>query len=438
MLHKLVKPKANSRASALHGLVFLILGLVAFGLMGCEDPLEVENPNSLLEKDLDNPIAAAGVVSGALGTTAQGVAYVLAPYEAVTDEVTWIGSRNAWNDLNRGKVTDIQNEFVDNAMKFMHEGRWMSDKAVQQMEKFDREEVLEDRSLLSKAYLLSGVIRIYIADWFDDWAFSNKTEPAPAVGKDNMFIVYDDAIERLTKAIDVARQAGNQELEARALAARARAKHAKAVWQLLNPPGQTPANPLVNAGADDAAATLALVDDNWRWQFFYGVGREWNDLAWQINGRKELAFVANLPDDPIDGGDDPRVTAAVAEFTDVNRWGGTNYSPVTVVSAREMHLIIAEAKLASGDEAGAKAELNIVRALDGLTPLNGQITTLEMLIHERRANLFLQGRRLNDMYRFGIKDPEWDTTSPAYQTPGLFLPITISERLANPLIPISD
>ncbi len=438
MLAKITQKLVGNERRGFRIFSLFAVSFIALGLIGCEDPLKVENPNSLLEQDLDNPIAAEGIVNGALGTVAQGVGFVLAPYSTVTDEVTWIGSRNAWNDLNRGIVTDIQNEFVDNAMKYMHEGRWMADKAVTQMEKFDSEGVLEDRSLLAKAYLIAGMVRIYIADWFDDWAFSDKTEPAPAVGKDNMSKVYDDAIELLTKAVNVAREVGDTELEARALACRARAKHAKAVWQLLNPPGQVPANPYVNAGADDAAAALGLVDGSWKWQLMFGVGREWNDTAWQINGRKELAFVSDVADDPIDGGDDPRIVAAITDFTNIDKWGGTNYSPITVVSAREMHLIIAEAKLASGDEAAAKNHLNAIRTMDGLTPLDNQITVGEMLVHERRANLFIQGRRLNDMYRFGIKDPEWDVNSPAYTVPGSFLPITISERRANPLIPISD
>jgi hypothetical protein len=54
-----------------------------------------------------------------------------------------------------------------------------------------------------------------------------------------------------------------------------------------------------------------------------------------------------------------------------------------------------------------------------------------MLIHERRANLYLQGRRLNDMYRFGIVDARWATDSDARTCPGSELPINNAERLSN-------
>jgi hypothetical protein len=420
----------------MHSCIVVLLAIAVAGSLGCEDPLEVDNPNSLVEKDLADPRASTAIANGALATTAQGVAFVLAPYTTATDEGTWIGSRDAWRQLNFGNVTDIQNEFVDGAWPFINEGRWMADKAVEQLSAFDQEGTIPDRSDLGRAYLYAAMVRVFIADMFDDFVFSNRTEPAPAVGEDNMYTVYDKAIELAGKALDVARSEGNSELERRALGLRARAKHAKAVWQLLNPKGSTPSEPYVSAGADDAAAALALMDPDYRWQLFYGVGREWNNWAWQVNGRKELAVVSPLPQDPIDGIEDPRIAAAVEEFTDTDRWGGTNYSPVTVISAREMHLIIAESLLANGDAAGARTHMNVVRAMDGLTALDGQISEGEMLQHERRANLFMQGRRLADMYRFGIKDPEWQTTSDAYNIPGSFFPITIRERRANPLIPI--
>lgn len=415
------------------GLVFLTAMLV-FIAVGCDNALEVENPNSLIEDDLSNPISANAIANGALATTAQGIAYVLAPYNTSTDEVIWTGSRDAWRELDFGNVSFDGNEFTDNAMKFLHEGRWMADKAIVQLSEFDANNAPElDRSDLARAYLYSALVRVYIADWFDDWAFSDKTEPAPNIGEANMNSVYNDALANIDQALSIARSEGNTVVETQALALRARTKHALAIWGLLNPKGSVPGNPLVNAGKDDAQAALGLMgDDNYRWQLFFAPGAEWNDFAWQVNGRLELDIDA-LPNDPIDGVTDPRMAAEEAEFRDTGRWSGTNYSPLTVVSAREMRLIIAEADLAAGNTDAARTQLNTVRALDGLTAITGE-SVLAMLEHERRANLFLQGRRLADMYRFGLKDPMWETNSDAYTTPGSFLPITIGEKQANPLI----
>ena len=51
------------------------------------------------------------------------------------------------------------------------------------------------------------------------------------------------------------------------------------------------------------------------------------------------------------------------------------------------------------------------------------------LQHERRANLFLQGRRLPDMYRFGVTSVMWDAAEKL--TAGSFFPIPIREIRAN-------
>lgn len=434
------------RGESLHVnvLISLFILALAFGTMGCSDPLEVENPNSLIEDDLSNPAAATAVANGALATTAQGIAWVLAPYLTACDEVAWIGSRDAWRDLDFGNIAFEGNEFTDDAMKRLHEGRWMSDKAVSVLSALDAAGDLDNRIDLARAHLYSAAARIYIADWFDDWAFSDKTETAANVGETNMNSVYNDAIASLGTALGIAQSEGNTEQQIRILALRARAKHALAIWGLLNPKGSTPSNPLVNAGADDAAAALALMpDNNYRWQFFYAPGAEYNDLAFEVNSRLELQVTADpngaFPEvyvpvmDAIDNIADPRILANIVEFKDTNRWNGDNYSPVTVVSAREMHLIIAEGHLASGNADAARTELNTIRALDGLTAITTE-SVQDMLVHERRANLHMTGRRLNDMYRFGIKDPLWQTTSHASTAPGTEMPITIGELQSNPNI----
>ncbi|MCZ6918506.1 MAG: hypothetical protein O7I93_17155, partial [Gemmatimonadetes bacterium] len=71
----------------------------------------------------------------------------------------------------------------------------------------------------------------------------------------------------------------------------------------------------------------------------------------------------------------------------------------------------------------------------GMTPWvsggAGMPAAQDLLIHERRVNLFLQGRRLNDMYRFGVQSSMWEASSPAATNPGTFLPITKIELDAN-------
>jgi hypothetical protein len=96
-----------------------------------------------------------------------------------------------------------------------------------------------------------------------------------------------------------------------------------------------------------------------------------------------------------------------------------------------MHLISAESKKAGGDDAGCIAELNKIRDMDGLDNYTTEDAGAA-LQHERRANLFVQGRRLPDMYRFGVTSVVWDPVEKS--AAGSFFPITIREIRANPNI----
>ena len=101
-----------------------------------------------------------------------------------------------------------------------------------------------------------------------------------------------------------------------------------------------------------------------------------------------------------------------------------------------MYLILAESRLAQNDSVGAATYINNIRALDpGLTPYNplnaAQPRALAMYQHERRVNLFLQGRRLADHYRFGVPADKWPPNAEARLQPGTVFPITNTERLAN-------
>ena len=316
--------------------------LISFAVIGCE--LEVDNPNSLLEDDLADPSAAVGVANGGWNASLRGIGYIMIANAVATDEVVWIGSRDAWRELDKGGMENVYNEFVDGAWPYITEGRWMSDKAVSILEDFHSKGTLPDTQDLVRSYLTAAMVRLYIADMFDDFVYSDKTEAGAAIGDANMSGLYDQAVALLDKASAIA----NADNKIKVLGLKARAIHAKAVWGKVNPVNT--ASPYVTAGATEAAAALALMASDYKWKMLFSGSTVSNNMSWQINGRLEMDllyndYVANgdaQANDLVTGTADTRITALAAEFR--NTSGGTDYAPITIVSAREMHLIIAESK----------------------------------------------------------------------------------------------
>ena len=412
----------------------LISLLLGFTLIGCD--LDVDNPNSLLEGDLQDPSAAAALANGAWNASLRGVTYMMMPHAVATDESVWIGSRDAWYQIDKGGMTNIYNEFVDQAWPYISEGRWMSDKAITILEGLGAD--LPNDQDLVLAYLSAAMVRVYIADMFEDFVYSDKTEPGMPVGAANMSQLYDEALALLGKASSIA--TGDNVVKVLSLVARTR--HAKAVWGKVNPVNT--ASPYVSAGASEAAAAAAMMGADWKWRMNFSSSTVSNYMSGQINDRQEMDLFQNAlvetatpgaggdpqPNDPVTGLPDSRMSATAAEFRAGG--GGTQWAPVTITSLREMHLIIAESKKASGDDAGCLAELNALRTFDTLDPYPTGTDAGTALQHERRANLFLQSRRLSDMYRFNITSTVWDNVEKS--TSGSFFPITISEIRSNPNI----
>jgi hypothetical protein len=412
----------------------LISLLLGFSLFSCD--LEVDNPNSLLEGDLQDPSAAAALANGAWNASLRGITYMMMPHAVATDESVWIGSRDAWYQIDKGGMTNVYNEFVDQAWPYISEGRWMSDKAIAILEGLGAD--LPDEQDLVLAYLSGAMVRVYIADMFEDFVYSDKTEAGTPIGAANMSQLYDEALALLTKAKALA--TGDNAVKVLSLVARA--EHAKAVWGKVNPVNT--ASPYVSAGASAAASAAALMGADWKWKMNFSSSTVSNYMSGQINDRQEMDLFQNAlvetatpgaggdpqPNDPVTGLPDSRMSASAAEFRAGG--GGTQWAPVTITSLREMHLIIAESKKAGGDDAGCLAELNALRTFDSLDPYPSGTDAGTALQHERRANLFLQSRRLSDMYRFNLTSTVWDAVekSPA----GSYFPITISEIRANPNI----
>ena len=292
---------------------------------------------------------------------------------------------------------------------------------------------LPDKQDLVFAHVTAAMVRVYVADMFDDFVYSDKTEAGNPIGAANMSKMYDEAATLLSGADAIA----DATWKIRIKAMQARVAHAKAVWGTVNP--YSAGNNYVNAGTAEAQAALTLMSGttDYKWKMNFSSGTVSNNMSWQINGRLEMDLLDSPahPDkggdhnktDPVTGAADTRVLAEAAIFGS-GVGGGTDYAPITIVSAREMHLIIAEGKMAGGDAAGVIAELNKIRALDGLAAYTTQDAGAA-LKHERYANLFIQGRRLPDMYRWALKSIIWDSVEQS--AAGSFFPIPIRECRAN-------
>lgn len=423
----------------------LAWALVAItGLSAC-DILETENPNSLVEEDLNNPAAAPAIANGAEATLSRALGDLLAPYSTVTDELTWIGTRDAWLQLDQGETIDPLNEFVDGAYASVNEARWTADNAIRRIETFRENGALDSEIPLVRSYLYGAIVYLNVADAFDNFVISDRQEAGHPIGRENTYQLIDTAVEYTEKGLELAEAGSEWEIRLKAL--KARALYSRELWNVLKPELETAAPLVQSSEAVDAAnEALADIDEGADWRFRIEVTSETpsNNLAFQVNERLELrigdAYIEPTADnsqvervtldDPLDEIPAPYLVREIDEFTEADE-----YADYTVVSVRELHLIIAEDAAARGDNPGFGTAINKLRALDNLTEYSGQIPSQELLEHSRRVNLFLQGRRLADLYRFGNTSPQWRSSR---VTEGAFFPITTSEITSNPNVDFGD
>jgi starch-binding outer membrane protein, SusD/RagB family len=418
---------------------------------GCGDLLEVDNPNNVNAEALVNAASATNQVNGALASLTRGAHQLIGHVSTASDELAWIGSLDGMDRLNRGFVRDPYNEFLIDATTGMSQSRFMANRTVKQLEEFKAKNTLVDPNQLALVNLYDAITYDYLANHYDDFVIGSEERiAAPSVGAAKMVTLYDSVDAAAVRGLAVA-ATSNTALRGALTAMKARAKFDRAIWQKLNPSGKTPADPLVadQGAADDAAAALALLGADARFNLTVVQGLGFGNcfLPSCFNSRGEIGFnpavgtynrtskvLTVALQDPITKQPDPVLTALMNEF--VNAPNNGAYTSLAVTGSRDMRLIIAEVALAKNDLTTFATQINALRSLNNLPGWTngaaGMPTAREILIHERRVNLFLQGRRLNDMYRFGVTKAAWSSTADAAVCPGSEFPITDNERQANP------
>ncbi len=432
-----------------------VLAIGAISLSSCQlFSTEVKNPNAVTEDAIATASSAASsLVTGLYGAVNAAGNQLVGTVGAASDELTWVGSREYWNLLDVGDVGDPLNEYTDGQFPYVAQARWLGNYVLPKLEEYDKANSLRNRADLAQAYFLTATVYTMIGESYEDFVISSDriVNGAP-IGDVNMRIMFDSAVTYLNKGLVVAQALNNTPLQARILGLRARTKFSRAVWTSLRAPRGFPSQPLINdvgANADATAALVAMGANSFRYRFdvvtqnnggYFSTGGEMNSRleiragSRYINttsaGTRPLDGIVGIKLlDPVTGQADPATAANIDECC---RLASTVNVGWTVTSAKEMQLILAEAALATNNTAEFTTRINAVRAVNALPAWTGTPSANEMLIHERAVSLFLQGRRLNDHYRFQIRADKWVATR------GLkpcFFPISYNERQQNPLTP---
>jgi len=217
-----------------------LVAALALTTTGCDSLLDVENPNNVIQSDLEDASSVNALVNGALALAADAIGDLNVSTTALSDEVYHTGSQNWAAELVVGSITNPEGR-SNEVFNELAEARWMADEAIGTAEEFAAE--LTVPSDLARANLISGMVYMTIADNMEDFTFSNRTEVAPPIGESNMQSVYDIALDRLTTAESEAAAVGATSIVLASRALQARTHWAKALWPKLNPPGSAPADP---------------------------------------------------------------------------------------------------------------------------------------------------------------------------------------------------
>ena len=407
-----------------HCFTFLLTITLSLYLSGC-GILDVDNPGSIVEEDLNVDIAIPAIVAGAGGDLSVAIGNTLGSVVTfsaiITDELQHVGSYPTWREVDDpNQPIDLQNITLNDLWMTAARARWVADDGARRIKEILGEDAANKSKDLAQILVYSGFAHLTLADLFGDVPLDG----GPAVPQND---VYQRAVDRFTEAIQVgSAAAGAATWVNAAYGGRARAYHI-----------------MKNIGAAVADANMLPADFRFDAVFSDNSGRERNYSYWANITRNEASVSPQLRELYAQTNDSRIRCVYKGIGGDGNRVWWTQFkhvsyaSPIRLVGWQELELIKAEARHQAGDLPGAIEHINKVRAaaLNDTTnaPMEARPASTDAnevkdwLIHERRVEFFFEGRRMADCRHFGL-------TAIIKNTPPFF-PVPSYERDTNPNFP---
>jgi len=424
------------------GLRRAILPFILSGLLltiGCD--LNVFNPGSVEDDDLNDPAAISALVMGAEGdfafaTTGERPGGVFSAGGFLTDEIVHSGQYVGIRNWSYGTPVDTDSE-TEQRWALASRARWVAEDAIRRIST-----LVEDPSRdlnVARVHLWAGFANRMMGDHFCEAVVNGgPLEPSR--------VFHERAEGFFTDAISIAGAGGDTELRTAAYAGRAQTRMMLGDW--------------VGAVADAGQVPVSFVFEQ---RHSENSPREYNGLhelhlrdtqasAWGTPFAQwgtEVSGVGVFEGDPRvmyqqtgkNGGDQRRPQWNLLKYP-------TRNDNVALAKGTEMRLLEGEALVLNGNVGGVVSKINEVRGFRSLSPVSANTVAeaWELLMKERGIELWLEGRRLPDLRRWAV-NPGWvpfsvvraegpgaastDVPTPVLEVPMLCLPVGANEKLSN-------
>jgi starch-binding outer membrane protein, SusD/RagB family len=411
---------------------------VAVAGVGCKDLFEVTNPGPIQESFLDDPLAHRATVNGMGRALAQGLNWLGYTGAAVTREVHPAGSTGSFGITNEWAAGILSPD--DRALNVHWEqasrARWLAESGVARMRAPGAAAI---DTLLGRGQLWAGYANRLLGEHYCQAVIDGGALQPRTVFFERAEGYFTDAIQNTTGNVRLAAYAGRASVRVHLN------KWAEAVAdaQQVTAIGFELRIPYFSVGSDDQRNRIAWAAQGtpykahtlWNTPYeFYGQSNE----SPSGDPRVSYSYTAG------EVGDAAITCCGQVPFKRQRKYANDAAS-MRLSSGAEMRLIEAEAALIAGNWQGAMILINAVRAAANVPAVTAASAdeAWTRLKRERGIELWLEGRRLGDLYRWNAANRPGEYHD--LETPGggshltaqnLCFPVPPSERETNPNIPV--
>jgi hypothetical protein len=386
---------------------------------GCD--LTISNPGPIADDSLDNPAAYGALVNGMSRALSRAVGWLAYTGGVGSKEIAASGSAQVLSYgisfKQREGLLDPSLSETNEHWKFAQQARWVAEDGVRRMRDADPA-AFASSPLAAEALVYAGFANRLLGENMCDAVIDGgPIEPRE--------VYFTRAIAAFTEAIAVANAASLPDLARAAQAGRASALAWTGNWNAAVTDAQA-----IPAGFTFAAKYSSLELDQYNRLWWANANQPLRQHT--VFGTFYESYYTATRDPRTSWSTNPAFPRGTMNITWYFQTKYTGHaSPITLVSGREMRLIIAESRLRAGDWQGAMSIVNARRAEVGVPalPADGVATAWTALARERGIELWLEGRRLGDLFRW--KQANLPGSFDDMTGRDLCFPIGVSERDTN-------